>query len=41
VAQGVARERMETISFGKDRPIDSGSNAESWSRNRNAITSVK
>lgn len=41
VAQGVARERMETISFGKDRPIDGGSNAESWSRNRNAITSVK
>jgi peptidoglycan-associated lipoprotein len=41
VAQGVARERMETISFGKDRPIDPGSTAQAWARNRNAITSVK
>jgi peptidoglycan-associated lipoprotein len=41
VAQGIARERMETISFGKDRPIDPGSSPEAWGRNRNAITSVK
>ena len=41
VAQGVARERMETISFGKDRPIDPGSSSDAWAKNRNAITSVK
>jgi len=41
VAQGVARTRIETISFGKDRPIDGGSSPEAWARNRNAITSVK
>ncbi len=41
MAQGVARERMETISFGKDRPIDPGSSADAWAKNRNAITSVK
>jgi peptidoglycan-associated lipoprotein len=41
VAQGVARERMETISFGKDRPIDPGSSPDAWAKNRNAITSVK
>lgn len=41
LAQGVARERMETISFGKDRPIDPGSSPDAWAKNRNAITSVK
>ena len=37
----VARERMETISYGKLRPIEPGSSPEAWARNRNAITSVK
>ena len=41
VAQGVARERTETISFGKDRPIDPGASQDAWAKNRNAITSVK
>jgi len=41
LAQGVARQRMETISFGKDRPIDPGSSPDAWAKNRNAITSVK
>ena len=41
MAQGVARERMETISYGKLRPIEPGSSPEAWARNRNAITSVK
>lgn len=41
VAQGIAPQRIETISFGKDRPVDSGSTPEAWAHNRNAITSVK
>lgn len=41
VAQGVARTRMETISYGKARPIDPGQTPDAWAHNRNAITSVK
>lgn len=41
VAHGIARTRIETISYGKSRPIDGGSTADAWAKNRNAITSVK
>lgn len=41
VAQGIAQSRMETISYGKSRPIDPASTPEAWAKNRNAITSVK
>ena len=41
VAKGVAAGRITTISFGKDRPTALGSNEQAWSRNRNAITSVR
>jgi peptidoglycan-associated lipoprotein len=41
VAHGVQRSRIETISYGKSRPIDSGSTSEAWAQNRNAITSVR
>jgi peptidoglycan-associated lipoprotein len=41
VAHGVDRGRIETISYGKTRPIDPGSTPEAWAQNRNAITSVK
>ncbi len=41
VAHGINRGRIETISYGKTRPIDASSTAESWTQNRNAITSVK
>jgi peptidoglycan-associated lipoprotein len=41
VAQGIASSRMETISYGKSRPIDPQSTPEAWAKNRNAITSVK
>ena len=40
-AKGVAPARMTTISYGKDRPIASGSTEEAWAQNRNAITSVR
>ncbi len=40
VAQGVAGARIETISFGKERPIDPGSSEESWAKNRNGHTAI-
>jgi peptidoglycan-associated lipoprotein len=41
MAHGVAATRMETISYGKARPIDPGAGEQAWSQNRNAITSLK
>jgi peptidoglycan-associated lipoprotein len=41
VAHGVRRDRIETISYGKSRPIDGASTTEAWAQNRNAITSVR
>lgn len=40
VQQGVAASRIDTISFGKERPIAQGSNEEAWARNRNAHTAI-
>ncbi len=34
--RGVAPERIDTVSYGKERPLDPASNEEAWSRNRNA-----
>jgi peptidoglycan-associated lipoprotein len=31
---GVANDRMETVSFGEDKPRVQGSNEEAWSQNR-------
>jgi peptidoglycan-associated lipoprotein len=41
VAHGIQRSRIETISYGKSRPIDPASTPEAWAQNRNAITSVR
>ena len=41
VAHGINRSRIETISYGKSRPIDAASTPEAWAQNRNAITSVR
>jgi len=40
-ARGVDPARVETISFGKDRPIALGDTEEAWAKNRNATTSVR
>jgi peptidoglycan-associated lipoprotein len=40
VAQGIAETRIQTISFGKDKPLDMGHDEAAWSRNRNAYTNV-
>ena len=41
VAHGIQQGRIETISYGKSRPIDAASTPEAWAQNRNAITSVR
>ena len=40
IAQGVSSARIETISFGKERPIDPGSSEEAWAKNRNGRTAI-
>ena len=35
---GVAGNRLSVISYGKERPVDSGSNPLSWSKNRRSVT---
>ena len=40
VALGIPASRINTISYGKERPIVVGSNEEAWVQNRVAITTV-
>ena len=35
---GVDGNRLSVISYGKERPVDSGSNPLSWSKNRRSVT---
>ena len=37
---GVAANRVETVSYGKERPLDTRANEEAWSVNRNAHTQL-
>jgi peptidoglycan-associated lipoprotein len=37
---GVAANRMETVSYGKERPLDPRANEEAWSVNRNGHTQI-
>ncbi|MEZ6028558.1 MAG: peptidoglycan-associated lipoprotein Pal [Hyphomonadaceae bacterium] len=39
-AQGIAAARIQTISFGKSKPLDPGHDEAAWARNRNAFTNV-
>jgi peptidoglycan-associated lipoprotein len=41
VAQGVNGSRIQTISYGKDRPVAQGNDEQSYQQDRNAITSVQ
>ena len=41
VAGGVSGARIQTISFGKDRPASLGSTADAWQQNRRAVTMVR
>ncbi len=40
-SMGVARSRMDTISYGKERPQVLGSNEAAWAQNRRAVMIVK
>ena len=41
VSQGVAGSRIQTISFGKDRPAALGSDQQAWAQNRRAVTVLR
>ena len=40
IAHGVAAGRITTISYGKEKPLDPGSDEQAWARNRNARTAI-
>ena len=40
VALGVNQNRIKTISYGKERPIDARSIEDAWSKNRRSVTTV-
>ena len=40
IAQGIAAGRLDTVSYGKERPVALGSDPESWAQNRRAVTVV-
>ena len=38
VSLGVSGDRLSTVSYGKERPVDPASNEEAWAKNRRAVT---
>ncbi|WP_312138984.1 peptidoglycan-associated lipoprotein Pal [Brevundimonas sp. BH3] len=40
ISRGIPANRIDTISFGKERPIAEGSNEAAWAQNRNARTAI-
>jgi peptidoglycan-associated lipoprotein len=40
IAHGVSGDRITTVSYGKERPIDPGTGEEAWSHNRNGHTQI-
>ena len=41
VAQGIPAQRIQTISYGKERPDPVGSDEAAWARNRRAVTELQ
>ncbi|MBT5666065.1 MAG: OmpA family protein, partial [Rhodospirillaceae bacterium] len=41
ISVGVSTNRIETISYGKERPAVVGSTESAWSQNRRGVTIVK
>ena len=41
VSQGVSGDRVETISYGEERPFDPGHNEDAWAKNRRAHFALK
>jgi peptidoglycan-associated lipoprotein len=40
VSHGVDASRIETVSYGKERPIDPGTGEDAWAHNRNSHTAI-
>lgn len=40
VSQGVPTSRLQVTSWGKERPVATGSNEEAWAQNRRAVTVI-
>jgi peptidoglycan-associated lipoprotein len=40
LSMGISPERISTISYGEERPVDTGHNEEAWAKNRRAHTIV-
>ncbi|MBA4337978.1 MAG: peptidoglycan-associated lipoprotein [Hyphomonas sp.] len=40
VSLGVSASRVDTVSYGKERPVAGGSNEQSWALNRNGWTQI-
>ena len=40
IALGVEPDRIRTVSYGKERPVDPASTEESWSKNRRGVTQI-
>ncbi|HUO21369.1 MAG TPA: peptidoglycan-associated lipoprotein Pal [Caulobacteraceae bacterium] len=40
VAHGVDSSRIDTISYGKERPLDPGTGEDAWAHNRNGHTAI-
>ena len=38
ITYGISADRISIISYGKERPVDSGSNPLSWSKNRRSVS---
>ncbi|HET7594263.1 MAG TPA: peptidoglycan-associated lipoprotein Pal [Stellaceae bacterium] len=41
VSLGIPAQRLETMSYGKERPAVVGSNEESWAKNRRAVAEIE
>ena len=41
IQDGVESERIKTVSYGKEKPLYTGTGEEVWSKNRNATTRIK
>ena len=41
ISQGIAPNRLRTISYGKERPIDARPSETGWARNRNGYTNLR
>ena len=38
ITYGISSDRISVLSYGKERPVDSGSSPLSWSKNRRSVT---